>query len=417
MAIGENGGDFTLARNANGAITVDSLPCGNATVTNTDSIHVSKGSGAANAELSLAGGPFAPGVTNEPGDSDEIEISFDSDVPGPSITGSAGADQIQASAEGVDLNAFEADSKDVDLTSAPVASIHGGNGDDFLSGGGGRYDGSSAGALTLYGDDGNDELRDSGGADTLDGGSGDDTIYDGEGSDHLDGGAGTDTAVLDDFKVQDADLRTEEATDVDASGREPLTGFENVTNQEGGRVTGDAGPNVLHGAIVSGEAGDDTLSGILDYGDSPTGVNVHQADWYSNKVDDGWGGTDTVSGCMIWGSPHDDSLYPTWSNNCTFKGGAGNDVLHGTSQGDQLDGGPGADTIDGVNGGDVIVGGPGPDTIAAQNTWDSWPLRLDYRETDHGVDLDLGVGRPPTTASDRSTRSAGTSRTSSQRPR
>ena len=72
-----------------------------------------------------------------------------------------------------------------DNVAADVEAVHGGSGDDTLTG--------SDGANVLSGGDGNDTLNGGGGADALNGGAGNDTVNGDGGDDRLGGGDGDDT--------------------------------------------------------------------------------------------------------------------------------------------------------------------------------------------------------------------------------
>ena len=183
--------------------------------------------------------PFAPGLTDEPGDSDEIE--FIATVTG----GDSGIDQSLSGVgsvndtatvlgkNAINLNGFEADGVDADVALAgPTgAYVAGDAADDLVDGRGGSgtpgipfelpltADGfggddemfGGAQGDELYGDAGRDEIRGEdgddkrlrggddddavsggGGADRLFGDDGDDVIKGGPGRDHCKGGPGRD---------------------------------------------------------------------------------------------------------------------------------------------------------------------------------------------------------------------------------
>ena len=203
-----------------GLILINGVWCG-ATVTTTDTIHVTSPQAAETAfrlVIDLGGGPFAPGATDEPGTSDEIEMDVDMSGTFLSlirVVGSDGADYVVAGTDGafpagvpsINLNADEAvGDADVRISmSNPVGEIasvelDGGMGDDVLSLAGGAGTGaflypagSSAGlGASLVGGSGNDILG--GGLEdmTLVGGDGDDTFIGGPDGDTFVGGAGID---------------------------------------------------------------------------------------------------------------------------------------------------------------------------------------------------------------------------------
>jgi Ca2+-binding RTX toxin-like protein len=219
------------------AIRLNGAPCGGATVANTDTIRVTNPAGASgeggNLFLDLRGGLFEPGMTDEPGSSDEIEFIIDlgpgrdgiAVFPGD-VTHTITAGQ-SGSSNHVNLNAHETDGIDADITftntdymavfwnaeygatgvdsliadgsastgGAPASmaiNASGGPGGDVLIGG--------TGTNTFFGQEGNDRLGGGGGtdqlyggvdSDSLRGGSGDDHLAGEEGPDNLNGGPGT----------------------------------------------------------------------------------------------------------------------------------------------------------------------------------------------------------------------------------
>jgi virginiamycin B lyase len=200
-----------------GLILLNGVWCG-ATVTTTDTIHVTSPGAAESAfrlVIDLRGGPFAPGATDEPGTSDEIEINVD--MAGTFLSrivviGSDEADHIVAGTDGafpagtpsINLNAAEptADADVQILTTSPIAEIpaielYGGAGDDVLSLAGGEGTGSYAYPAIgyLFGGPGNDVLRGGHEWASLDGGDGNDILMAGPSGDTLEGGPGNDQLV------------------------------------------------------------------------------------------------------------------------------------------------------------------------------------------------------------------------------
>jgi hypothetical protein len=191
-----------IVRDGNNVVIGDPSPlaCGTQpTVTNTDKIVVNAPAtaGAVGVTTDLSGGALAPGFTDEPGASDEIELAihlFGAEADFVLLTGSAGNDtwrlgQVGKSA-GANLNAgSESSGADVDLTFDGLAPadrlyVNGGTGNNSLREDGGPEFG---GPITfdhghLVGAEGND---------TLVGGSGADEISDGAGNDFVAGGRGT----------------------------------------------------------------------------------------------------------------------------------------------------------------------------------------------------------------------------------
>jgi hypothetical protein len=208
----------TIKRTANGHINVNDTWCGTATVYNTDSIRVLSGAGTQFVVLYLDNGGFKPGFTDEPGTSDEIEISISLGGDNDSfvVYGSdTAADNIvigKSSGFGVmgkmNLNANETTGIDADLTlivGVEERVVLSRGGQDDVSGGGGAGTGDAADFLlklgggnagdqltggtvkdSIIGGDGPDVLKGAGGPDFIDsndGVSGNDQIFGGNGSD------------------------------------------------------------------------------------------------------------------------------------------------------------------------------------------------------------------------------------------
>lgn len=276
-------------------ILADGAPCGAATVTNTDRISITDPSvgGSATATLDLSGGPFAPGATDEPGASDEIEIAVNlGDGPGDRlvIAGGPGDDSLLGGTLGLNLNAHELAGVDVDLTASGVESweILGGGGNDRLDAGGGPVVGSPLPSPAA-----------------IRGGSGSDVLVGGQAGDVVDGGEGFDT--------------------VDYS---RSSGAVSVTIGDG--VAGDG---------VPGE-GDDVL-GTVEAAIGGPGDDTIQGDGSAELLLGGPGG-DT----LIGGGGDDD-----------LRGEDGDDSLSGGINDDQLVGGPGDDVEIGGGFNDLFIQG------------------------------------------------------------
>ena len=165
----------TLAANNDGRIGKDSgviirandSACGAATVNNTDLIRilVPDDSGDEYIQLDLRQGALAPGLTDEPGNSDEIEVEIEPGEAGFSdvveVLGSPGPDRYTSSVADdysetlFNLNAGETEGIDADVTVSDSIEQHliGNNGADVLRGYGG--DGLPSGGVdtTLVGGD------------------------------------------------------------------------------------------------------------------------------------------------------------------------------------------------------------------------------------------------------------------------
>jgi Ca2+-binding RTX toxin-like protein len=173
-----------------GRILFQGGTCGEATVTNTDTIHFTGLSPddviyEEYFDLYL---PFAPGFTLEPDGLPEIEVvlNFPADFACLDVYGTDRANQIVVGALGYNTNG----DNDVDITVRGVrcGDVEGRRGADFISAGGGRgTDGSAVIGLNLYGEEGPDRVIDGArSAAVLSGGSGKDVVRGGGGKDRLD---------------------------------------------------------------------------------------------------------------------------------------------------------------------------------------------------------------------------------------
>ena len=303
--------------------------CSPATVNNTDLIRVTNASVGSplrtqfHVPVTPAGGLLAPGATNEPGDSDEIEIDLDlRDTRGE---GAATYDDLLfgspvlpdpvtlrlGSAGGVgyaNINAAESTGIDSDVSFRGVRDVRfdgGGGNDDVRATGGLGTGGPLAGySVRLSGISGDDELVGGESNDNLYGGDGNDTLVGGLGNDLITGGKGDD--VIYGSAGEDDLLDGGDGTDVVYGG----------SGSDGGGATG-AAASARRGVIpgLVGGRGHDLLFGK--------------------------GGADTLRGK---GGPD------------TLRGGKGPDLLIGGDSGDRLIGGPGADTCRGGPGRDRFVG-------------------------------------------------------------
>lgn len=218
------GGSATVERNGdfievNGTRCVDGAT--DATVANTEVINLVGGTGSQRAVVSLASGRFAPGRTDEPGMSDEIEIyvSLGGGTDSVRVAGGNQRDTIVAGTGSgqsrVNLNAGEGDTVDYDLSvmdNVEQFAINGNGKADSISATGSFGTGSVLQrAITITGGDGNDSLTGGAGADVLTDktGTGDADVLvgkggadalstrDGDGRDRAIGGPGSDTCAVD----------------------------------------------------------------------------------------------------------------------------------------------------------------------------------------------------------------------------
>lgn len=257
----------------------------------------------------------APGEQNHvalggPMDGNQGEIMIGDRVPLTVATSGCGASDYvvdcQVSAPGVRIDLGDgADlfSTNFDMPSSVPVEVHGGTGNDSLTGGD-EPD-------VLDGGDGNDTVDGAGGSDVVQGGTGDDTLmgdhFEDANPDVIDGGPGTDT-LQDDWTSRFEDLHPDVSLTLGGGaddGRpgegDDVHGIERVIVNEGGSLTGTDAPEhleayqVLSSVKISGGGGDDELIGS--------------------------GGADTVDG------------------------GAGNDFIDAGFGDDAITGGPGRDAI------------------------------------------------------------------------
>lgn len=235
----------------------------------------------------------------------------------------------------------------------------------------------------LFGGDGNDDLSGGGGkfADYLDGGAGDDNLYGGDGGDTLIGGDGIDWAAYGDgdgkytVGITITLGKNGTATGFSASGGEAtgdkLTGIENISaTQYADTLTGNELDNTLYGwggnDKIAGMGGADFLDGnkgidTVDYSASKEGVTVslaQQGTYIGGNPDDGI--DDTTGFAQTGGDAQGDKL---WGFENVI-GSAKNDTLTGDHNVNVIDGGAGDDFINGNDGADILVGGAGVDTVS-----------------------------------------------------
>jgi Ca2+-binding RTX toxin-like protein len=387
-----SGDTATLSIGPAGQINVNGSQCsGTATTTNIDTVVVNGAGGAETVNLSLAGGPFAPGASPESSGVPEIEISVS--LAGGSdtlvITGSSGSDAIEFGTLGVNVN--DDDDTDVTISAVEVFVVNAGDGPDTVSGEGGDDTGLPfLSALTLNGESGtdtltggatNDSVSGGAGSDALVGGGGndvllagaeDDTLSGEAGNDWMDGGSGGDTAQFS-AATSGVTVNLETAVTSGGAGSDILVGVENAAGSSfADTLIGDGGDNSLFGGagpdLLRGEGGADQLTGgegvdTTDYSTAPAGVTVNLFVGSAS----GGAGTDVLDTVEnVEGSGFADSL--TGGNtDDDLDGSAGNDVLAGGAGNDVLAGEAGADLLDegaGSNGGDDLSGGPGADALS-----------------------------------------------------
>jgi Ca2+-binding RTX toxin-like protein len=249
------------------------------------------------------------------------------------------------------------------VQSAAGGEIDGGEGDDVLS----------VGVRGLLrGGPGADKLTGSPHGDVLDGGPGTDAMDAGEGIDTL-SYAGRPDAVAVDLGAPTAGAPGED---------DRVAGFEQATGGEGADVlrvgAAAALPSPTIRRSLRGEGGDDVLEGgesqdVLDGGAGNDQLAGGVGDDYleggpgDDALDGGAGADHLVArdgADVADGGPGDDELSDLGADGGradVFRGGAGDDAVHGTGT---ADGGPGDDAVSGVR----VSGGAGDDRLAGPRT-------------------------------------------------
>ncbi len=257
-------------------------------------------------------------------------------LPGLTLTGGAGRDEIDASArtEGIVLD---------------------------------ESAGRLSGFENLTGGDGDDVLVGDASKNVLDGGTGDDLLVGRLGDDDLRGGVGTDTASFVGGPGVSATLLARVAT---GQGRDMLAGIENLIGSDhADHLIGDGRANVLEGRrgndVLDGRLGDDIIDGGAGRDEAvfgePRGVRASLVSHRST----GQGRDRLIAIEFLSGSRRGDVLTGDRGPN-RLRGGGGDDVLDGGAGADVLEGGSGRDLIKARDGArDVVDGGDGRDTVRA----------------------------------------------------
>ena len=311
-----------------------------ATVHNTDiiKVNITFGPGIAFG-IDEGNGMLAPGFTNEPGTTDEIEVSI---ARGATVIllGTPSNDHIRLGQGGINLNAEEV-SDDVDVSGfSAIEFISSGQGHDIVSTRGGHGTGSAVEPfVAILGGEGNDKLLgahilhpgditpDPGFRYTLDGGPGSDRLEGssfadelngGDGDDYIDGGAGLDEMDGEDGINTVAFLLENEQVAVNLPGNSvshedydetSVAGFQHaIGSNKADLLLGEGTANRLEG-----RGGDDHFDG-------------------AGGIDQifGQGGNDTILG----GTEVDQ-----------ISGQSGDDVVNASDEGESISGGPGTDKI------------------------------------------------------------------------
>lgn len=308
------------------------------------------------------------------------------------IIGGNGNDYIHGGA-GIDWAAYEdaASGVTVDLAITTAQNTGGGGIDVILAVenlyGSAHNDSLSGNTLAniLSGGLGDDRLYGRNGADTLNGGDGADWLVGGAGNDAVNGGAGIDTASYEDStKGVKVDLTLAGAAqNTVGAGFDLLTSIENLAGSDfNDTLRGDAGANLLSGGagddILFGGAGDDVLIGgagndQFDGGDGFDTVSFADnleggvyLDFNTKYFESGAHGADSFTSIeKIIGTGFNDVMFGSFDKVEHFEGGAGDDILKSSGNGDILDGGEGDDSLTSSLGSATIIGGAGEDTYTA----------------------------------------------------
>ena len=344
-------GGSAILRRSGDAVTVDGVDCGG-TVTGTDAITVTGTSGD-HLTISLGGGPFAPGATDEGDGSSEIEITVGGSVS-LVIRGSSGPDMILAGSvpsdfpvDAVfDLNGDEA-TPDADVAMPLTALDPTGGLTDELRGGDDTFSGGGfVGALPI---------PFLGKVALLRAGGGDDTVQP----------AGSTGIYIGDKGIDAFSFRwlPSECFGEYVAGSGLLscgsTGDVSFTGGPFERLLGHAGTDWLGGGaragVIRGFGGGDQLwvspgDGVIDGGPGrdlaifdELAAKIH-ADLRAGTADGG--GHRTLDGIeSLYGSKQDDVLIGNGRPN-EIQGSAGNDTLYGKGGVDALYGGPGTNGCD-----------------------------------------------------------------------
>jgi Ca2+-binding RTX toxin-like protein len=158
-------------------------PKGN--VHNTDLVQVTH-TGRSASSVDLAGGPFAPGFTNETTGTSEIELQYLTPTF-VNIRGTAAPDNLTFGAGGVNLNGDD-DSDVIGLFTTLLVQGRGGN--DVIAPQAGYT--TAAPRRVMLGESGDDTLIATPDGSNIHGGNGHDNLIGGKGKDNLTGGRGSD---------------------------------------------------------------------------------------------------------------------------------------------------------------------------------------------------------------------------------
>jgi len=330
VTVNVNGRDAKLlARQGSGEILLNAVPCGGATLSNTDVIQV--GGGSLDDSVRVTGN-FAPGLTAEPIGGSEIEIV---------LALGGGRDTVAVDLNDANnrrvltsggLDTGEDGDEDITTAGCEELSIRALGGHDTIDAS--AYTGTPAGGrLVLDGGSGNDRLiGDDGetwifggfGNDTLQGRGGNDRTFDGPDSDTVSGGAGNDRFYADGGSLDGSDV-----------------------------FRGDGGEDTVDYRSRTGGVTVTIGNGLADDGAPGEG------DWVDLDIENVVGGKGDD---VLVGSDRRNTIRGRLGNDEIYGGGSG-DSIFGDDGNDMLFGEDGADELEGLGGDDILSGGAGADDV------------------------------------------------------
>jgi Ca2+-binding RTX toxin-like protein len=211
------------------------------------------------------------------------------------------------------------------------------------------FEGQGAGA-ELYGEDGDDKIKDGENKDTLSGGAGDDTIRSHSGQDVIDGGEGFDTLCLGMGTLDTVTFSSIERLLINSI---RVEAFDIGVFEEIGCDFAQTNNREAHITFVQQTA----LSGVNFSDKGRFWLN-------GSDFNDSFDVSDSDARIAVRGKGGDDTILAA-SAATTLLGGTGNDALTGSAFADRLNGGNGDDTIYGGDGDDRIVTRLGNDLVFA----------------------------------------------------
>ncbi len=248
-------------------------------------------------------------------------------------------------------------------SNSPLRTIYGTNGDEYIAAMDDR-------GVTLYGENGADNLNGGNGSDKLYGGSGNDQLYGNGGSDVLDGGEGNDMlygGAGNDTYIFNAGYGTD--TVIDSEGINTIS--------FGAGLTEEAMTAYRHNwndLMITFEGVEDKLI-IQGYFGSESNRNfdVRFADGKRYAYNDA---KNPIK--QVHATEYGDWMSAWSDNGIALHGDGGSDNLTGGAGSDMLFGGIGDDTLNGNNGDDILDGGEGNDFLYGGSGSDVYNFGIGY---------------------------------------